>query len=92
MAFAKHGPKNFFVKFGICTSVSKSSCTKTSNRSIFTKCELIDQAILAKLKWFIKLAIKASGSKNKWKNILPEKILKETNALFKEDLKKLHYE
>ena len=32
------------------------------------------------------------GSKNKWKNILPKKILKEANTLFKEDLKKLHYE
>ena len=32
------------------------------------------------------------GSKNQWEKVLPEKILKKMNILFKEDLKTLAYE
>ena len=39
-----------------------------------------------------KLSFFNLGSKNKWVNILPKKILEELNILFKEDLKKLNYE
>ena len=92
----------FFVLYPLLATIKKSfynfkkakKCIESCDFKILKKKEQelgfkeapIGQATKKKLPFF------NLGSKNQWEKVLPEKILKKMNILFKEDLKTLAYE